>query len=716
MALTVTDEGAQTGTDGRVQEGVLDVDAGGTLHVDPGTFTEQVVIDAKNVTVDGSGSGATTIVSPDAVLTPFFAPLGTRRAPIILAKDAANVIVQDVTVDGDAQGDCDSNKNYTFIGVAFWNAGGALRDSRVTAVREPYDTSPGNPAGTHSGCQNGIGVWSRNDSGLPRTLTVDGNTIDDVQKNATALRGPDLGLTVSDNTVVGGGDQKIIAQNGIQASGTSVPATVTGNTVRDYRCMNLGAQCNNADGVLSAAMLLFDLPTGTQIDGNTISGSDMGLYLENSSGTTATGNTLRNNKFFGAYLFDGTSTLVSNVVRSPGATGIIVASYGGFSTSDTEAVLRGNNVSGNATGIRVEDGGPPDSFTAKLGPASEMNRIVGNGVGIDNRTAAPVAAENNWWGCNPGVGNDRCDATQGDVDSSPHLVLRATSAAGSFDAPGSTAVAADLTRNSAGALVGTLFPDGVPAGFETSIGDVLSLGGTTVGALSGTTLSSASDVGSAVFAATVDHQTAYKTIQIAPLPAGPPGPGGPPGTTGGVGPAGPTGQTGATGDPGAAGAKGDTGPTGPQGLKGDTGTAGAGAAGGVGSSSVDGDPVLIETKTVKPDKLGVVRVAIRCPRKAGLCDGSIALRTIAKFPVGTRTIRLTLGKTRFTLKGGERRLVAVQITAIGRRLLERSRSIAVAATTTSRNRTGVAAQSSRSILIRQGVRSIAATGATLPKA
>ena len=57
---------AQTGADGRVQEGVLDVDAGGTLHVDPGTFTEQVVIDAKNVTVDGSGSGATTIVSPSS--------------------------------------------------------------------------------------------------------------------------------------------------------------------------------------------------------------------------------------------------------------------------------------------------------------------------------------------------------------------------------------------------------------------------------------------------------------------------------------------------------------------------------------------------------------------------------------------------------------------------------------------------------------------------
>jgi len=60
--LYVTAAGSQTGSTGRVQEGVADVDANGTLHVNDGTYaSSQGIVIAKKLTLSGQSEGGTII-------------------------------------------------------------------------------------------------------------------------------------------------------------------------------------------------------------------------------------------------------------------------------------------------------------------------------------------------------------------------------------------------------------------------------------------------------------------------------------------------------------------------------------------------------------------------------------------------------------------------------------------------------------------------------
>jgi len=77
--LWVDDDSPQTGTTGRVQEGINEV-TGSTVNLAAGIFEEQVVID-KNLTLTGAGKDATVIESPVA-LTDYFTT-GADNYPIV---------------------------------------------------------------------------------------------------------------------------------------------------------------------------------------------------------------------------------------------------------------------------------------------------------------------------------------------------------------------------------------------------------------------------------------------------------------------------------------------------------------------------------------------------------------------------------------------------------------------------------------------------------
>ncbi len=199
-----------------VQTAALGAPSGVIVDILPGTYTEQVIVDGKDLTLRGSGSGSTTVASP-ASLDVTFTTSGSNK-PIVTAMNAESVVLQDLTVDGMGLG----NANNRFVGVGYWNAGGAIVDCDVVNI---IDTP-------FSGVQHGVGILTANDTGGPYDLEIDGVEVSEFQKNAMVISGSGLTVDVHDCVVTGKGWTSTTAQNGIQI-GYGTGGTVTNNTISE---------------------------------------------------------------------------------------------------------------------------------------------------------------------------------------------------------------------------------------------------------------------------------------------------------------------------------------------------------------------------------------------------------------------------------------------------------------------------------------------------
>ncbi|NWG91187.1 MAG: hypothetical protein HXY21_01580, partial [Parvularculaceae bacterium] len=173
------------------------------------------------------------------------------------------------------------------------NSSGGLENVDVTGIRDPYaggTTAGGDPV--LSGLQRGVGVQADNDAGPVKSFFMHGGTISDFQKNATVFGYADL--DVSGVTVIGGGAQTIIAQNGFQAFGST--GSISGNDIS-------GIGYAGPAFAYSGAVLAFD-NTDLNINNNIIVGSNdddlnakvVGVFIFDStapnSGGSVTGNTI----------------------------------------------------------------------------------------------------------------------------------------------------------------------------------------------------------------------------------------------------------------------------------------------------------------------------------------------------------------------------------------------------------------------------------------
>ncbi len=257
--LWVDDDSPQLGTIERIQEGVNLVTAS-TVHIAAGTYTEQVYISGKDVTLIGAGKDVTNIVSP-ADMTNFFNSGSSDNYPIIFVENADGG-VENLTVDGDGQGD----SNYRFVGIGFWNAGGSVTDVHITRVRNA----------TFSGAQHGVSIYAYNNTGGPYEISVSGVNIDDMQKTGIALMGDGLTTTISNCQVQGNGITDVTAQNGIQiAYGAS--ATITD-------CDIDGIAWDGPDWVASG--ILCYLAGNVDIDGTcNVTNAQSCIYMQGTNGS-----------------------------------------------------------------------------------------------------------------------------------------------------------------------------------------------------------------------------------------------------------------------------------------------------------------------------------------------------------------------------------------------------------------------------------------------
>jgi len=131
--LHVDDNSPQTGSTGRVQEGVNMIAdgslTGGTrvVHVEAGTYVEQVEV-TRDMQIAGVGASS-IIKSPNTL--PLFYTTSANNRPVVFVHNTDGGTVRDLTVDGDGKG----NGNNRMQGVGYYRSGGLVANLTVKGVR-----------------------------------------------------------------------------------------------------------------------------------------------------------------------------------------------------------------------------------------------------------------------------------------------------------------------------------------------------------------------------------------------------------------------------------------------------------------------------------------------------------------------------------------------------------------------------------------------------
>ncbi len=316
-----------------IQAAVNAAPAGSTIDVCPGTYPEQVTINAKSLTLIGVLSGtndAAVLVPPSGGLAVNASDFtGKPVAAQVFVENATGVIISHLTVDGsgNALTGCGTN----IIGIYYQNSSGKIVDD--VARNQILDTSD-------QGCAVGLGIDVESDSGAP-AVTVSNSSVHRYQKNGITAGGPGTGggpvVTITGNTVTGIGATAAIAQNGIQI-GFGSTGKVTSNYVTD------------------------DIYTGGTFGAS-------GILIYASAGVTASNNSVESTQFGIATASDPTYGPADNFFGSNAQSGIHVDDEcpgPGATPSGTNNTVKNNTINEPCAGILLGSGTPnttsPNTF------------------------------------------------------------------------------------------------------------------------------------------------------------------------------------------------------------------------------------------------------------------------------------------------------------------------------------------------------------------
>jgi len=282
-SLTVHTLGSQSGSTGRIQEGVNLV-SGSTVNVAAGTYDEQVVID-KSLTLEGAGD--TTIIQPSGpeltatTSIPWIGGgTGTMSAIVSVEATGDEVTIKDVKIDGSLI----TSKSTTWVGgLVYLETSGKVEGVTVNGGSTLPDRTAGIFAAaiTESaslevtGCT--VQVYTR--AGI---YALGGTIIADYHHNQINGPGP----------ILGGVPNGMFFLEGATGSATYNTVTDLGYTGETWRSTGIGTY-SAGDGIVFShneisnvqnAFALSQNTNGTTVEYNTVHDCHTGVKLE--AGTT----------------------------------------------------------------------------------------------------------------------------------------------------------------------------------------------------------------------------------------------------------------------------------------------------------------------------------------------------------------------------------------------------------------------------------------------
>jgi hypothetical protein len=361
------------------------------------------------------------------------------------------------------------------------------------------------------------GIDSDGTGGPLDGLSISNNRIVGFTGAGIFLSDPGLDITVDRNVVDGGSK---MGAGGLVQLDTDV---FDGLQLTDNNIVN-GATATGlfVDGDHNVGMSVNRPPS---LSGNLIQANQTGVNL----GTRAfefgsiSGNTVAGSGFDGVQGGIQNSTISGNAFTGNGRSGLALTSFGnmGVDRGAQNTMVTGNTFTGNGATTT----GEAIFFSSTQAPGTiatnqvHFNRFSGNNDrGTVYNGIEMIDLQNNWWGCSDGPGGMGCDTKAGTgaagLDADPWLVLGVSANPTTIQVGGQTSqIAADLTRNSAGALAGPGFPEGTSVGFATTLGTILTPGPTS-GGVATSTLTSGATPGAAAVSASLDNATAMVTVTI----------------------------------------------------------------------------------------------------------------------------------------------------------------------------------------------------------
>lgn len=382
-----------------VQEAIDAAQNDDVIDISAGTYVEQLLVDNKTLTLQGAGQGVTVIESPAVLVTTFTTSADNKCVVGVI--NGGDLTMTDLTVDGLGLG----NANNRFTGVGAHNSVLTMTDCGVLDIMDtPF-----------SGTQHGIGVYTVNDDGTDRAITLTRVSASGYQKNGMTLTGANGLVTVTDCTTSGVGQTGTIAQNGIQISGGAI-GTVEGCTVTGH--VWTGGYWT------STGILIYGAGGVDVIDCPGIADNQMGAYYILTDGTFE-GNTLtagvlahgEDGYYYGlgidnegihgpkASLFDPglppdaarttTHVDVKNCAISADQSGHgLGLGAWAMSEDNVEVDIITSEISGWEVGVEVWD----DGTALPVVHVFACDIFDNTMYGINNYTTSTVNAQYNWWG------------------------------------------------------------------------------------------------------------------------------------------------------------------------------------------------------------------------------------------------------------------------------------------------------------------------------
>lgn len=256
------------------------------------------------------------------------------------------------------------------------------------------------------------------------------------------------------------------------------------------------------------------------ISNNTLS-EEAPIAVANTGNLTIENNAIDRAKSDGVQLTGGNTnvTIVDNQITDGAGSGVLLSRAIGSTDANFQVHIDRNRLTGNQYGIQAA----PFSLGSL---DANFNRIVGNtALGFRNDSGDPVNAENNWWGCNygPGVGGSGCEGTPNSisldigVDYTPWIVLRLSATPKSILFQQTSALTADLTRNSRDEDTSGAdhLRDGAPVAFAGQLGTVAPSSDPIAAGQAHSVFTAGLIAGIGGASATFDQQTVTQPITIA---------------------------------------------------------------------------------------------------------------------------------------------------------------------------------------------------------